>query len=264
MARILLDSLDDPRLAPYRDLHDRRSADDGNRFIAEGRLVVERLLASSHVCESVLIEEGRHSELLASLDPSVDVLIAAPDMLRQLVGFDFHRGVLACGTRPPQQPVSELPRPPSGIPVIFACGVTIPENLGSMIRSAAAFGIQSVVVTPDTADPFSRRVLRVSMAAVLRMAVFTSDRPAPDLEQLADSGGYRIVATTLAPDAQPIGEFVHDERPLVILLGSEAEGLPPRIQRLATDRVTIPMRRGVDSLNVAVAAGITLYALARP
>lgn len=261
MARILIDSLDDPRLQPYRDLNHRSSTARGSRFIAEGRLIVERLLASRYECGSVLVEQGRHREWVESLDPSLEVLLIAPEKLRELAGFDFHRGVLACGIRPPIPPLAERPVTAQAAPLVIACGVTDAENLGSVIRSAAAFGVDSLVITPDTADPLSRRVLRVSMAAALRISVYASADPVADFRRLATHDGYRIVATTLSPGARPLGEFIRDERPLAILLGNEAQGLPESILRSATDQVTIPMRQGIDSLNVAVATGITLYAL---
>lgn len=261
MARIVMDSLEDPRLQPYRDLHHRSSTARGRRFIAEGRLIVERLLASDYECESVLVEEGRHRPLVESLAPSIELLVASPEALRKLAGFDFHRGILACGIRPPLPSIEELPPPAQAAPLMIACGVSDAENLGSVIRSAAAFGVDSLVITSDTADPLSRRVLRVSMAAALRISVYTSADPVVDFKRLVDRDGYRIVATTLSPDAQPLGEFTRDQRPLAVLLGNEAQGLPESILRTATDRVTIPMHQGVDSLNVAVAAGITLYAL---
>src|SRR5690606_3849667 len=99
--------------------------------------------------------------------------------------------------------------------------------------------------------------------AALRIAIYDADHPVADLRQLVDFHGYRIVATTLSSTAQPLPSFIRDGRPLAVLLGNEAQGLPEAILRVATDHVTIPMRQGIDSLNVAVAAGITLYALTR-
>ncbi|WP_164101500.1 TrmH family RNA methyltransferase [Candidatus Laterigemmans baculatus] len=269
MARIVIDSLEDPRLQPYRALNHRSSTARGSRFIAEGRLVVERLLASRYECASVLVEQGRHQAWVESLEqslensrkPSLEVLEIRSADLRQLTGFDFHRGVLACGIRPPMPTIDQLPPAADAGPLVVACGVTDAENLGSTIRSAAAFGVHSLVITPDAADPLSRRVLRVSMAAALRMTVYTADAPESDFRRLAAERGYRLVATTLAPGAKPLAEFHHDQRPLAILLGDEAQGLPPAILATATDQLTIPMRQGIDSLNVAVAAGITFYAL---
>lgn len=264
MARILVDSLDDPRLEPYRDLRHPTATPRGEWFIAEGQLVVERLIASDYACESVLVEAGRHARLLESLPPSLDVLMIEPTDLRQLVGFDFHRGLLACGRRRPLSPAAALPPPaPGDAPLLFVCGVTDAENMGSLIRSAAAMGVERMVITPDAADPLSRRVLRVSMGAALRMAIHRSLDPAADLAELAQHQGYRTVATALAADAMPLEAFEHDERPLAIVVGNEASGLPPAILRQVTDCVTIPMQRGIDSLNVAVAGAIVLYALSQ-
>lgn len=262
MARILVDSLDDPRLRPYRDLRHVAASPRGDWFIAEGRLVVERLIASDYACESILVEAGRHIRFIESLDPSLDVFVLDSPEMQQLVGFDFHRGVLACGRRRELQTTTALPAPaPGEAPLMVACGVTDAENLGSLIRSAVALGVERLVITPDTADPLSRRVLRVSMAAALRIAIYTSIQPADDLAELAQRHGYRTVATALTPEALPLEAFVHDDRPLAVILGNEASGLSPAVLRSATDRVMIPMRGGIDSLNVAVAGAIVLYAL---
>lgn len=262
MARILLDSLDDPRLLPYRNLRRPAASQRGEWFIAEGRLVVERLIASDYACESVLVESGRHTRFVDILDRSLDVLVLESAAMQQLVGFDFHRGLLACGRRRASPSIGELPPPePGDAPLMVACGVTDAENLGSLIRSSAALGVERLVITSDTADPLSRRVLRVSMAAALRIDIYTSIQPAIDLAELAQRHGYRTVATALTADALPLGAFVHDRRPLAIIVGNEANGLSAAVLRSVTDRVTIPMHRGIDSLNVAVAGGIVLYAL---
>lgn len=264
MARILIDSLDDPRLQPYRDLRHRPTSQRGDWFIAEGRLVVERLMASDYACESVLIEDGRHIRFVESLAPEIDVLLLDPATIQQLVGFDFHRGVLACGRRRSPQPITALPPPaPDDAPLLVACGVTDAENLGSLIRSAVALGVERLVITPDTTDPFSRRVLRVSMAAALGLDIYTSSQPDADLAALAQRHGYRTVATALTADALPLDAFVHDGRPLAVVVGNEASGLSPAVLCSVTDCVTIPMQGGIDSLNVGVAGAIVLYALTR-
>lgn len=262
MPRILVDSLDDPRLEPYRDLRHPAATPRGAWFIAEAQLVVERLVASDYACESVLVEVGRHTRFLETLPRSLDVLVVEPDMLRRLVGFDFHRGILACGHRRPLQSAAALPpAAPGDAPLLVACGVTDAENMGSLIRSAAGMGVERMVITPDSADPLSRRVLRVSMGTALRMAIYTASEPAADLAALAQRQGYRTVATALTADAVPLEAFASDQRPLAIIVGNEADGLPRAILRSATDCVTIPMHSGVDSLNVAVAGAIVLYTL---
>lgn len=267
MPLLTLDSLDDARLAPYRNIRHREPAAGGHRFIAEGRMVVERLLTSRHRCESIVLEQAHHQEIIAAaarLDDPPPVFLLSAEQIRQLAGFDFHRGVLACGRYQPPQPLSALPPAEAASPaLLFLVGLGDPENVGGLIRTAAAFGIRRLMLTADTSHPYSRRVLRVSMAAALDAEFFQASDPSADVALLADKLGYRTVATTLDTGAQRLDQFTPDRRPLALLVGHEAHGLPAAVQRRCTDRITIPMAAGIDSLNANVATAITLYALTR-
>ncbi|MEO8271539.1 MAG: RNA methyltransferase, partial [Aureliella sp.] len=142
--------------------------------------------------------------------------------------------------------------------LVCAVGVQDPENLGGILRSCAGLGIKRVIVGPGTADPLSRRVLRVSMGTALHLQLFRSRALADDLRWLHDSRGITSVATTLANDAEPI-EKSQRHGPTVILIGNERNGLPKEILALADRRVKIDMELGTDSLNVCVAAGIIMH-----
>ena len=142
-------------------------------------------------------------------------------------------------------------------------GVTELENLGSLIRSAAAFGVDHVLLGPGTADPLARRSLRVSMATALKMRYFRMSDPVTLLRSWREGHGVRTIATTLDASAISLSEIVPDDRPLLLMMGNEAKGLSAEILDAATDRVVIPMQLGTDSLNVAVAGAVFLYELSR-
>jgi tRNA G18 (ribose-2'-O)-methylase SpoU len=258
--------VDDPRLAAFRDVRHRCQNRESTSFIAEGRLVVERLIDSDYDVESLLVEEGTGAELACRVPDHVPVYSLPAEAIRAVVGYDFHRGVLACGRRRLPQPLAAFAnRSPAarGLAVAPVC-VTEAANVGSMLRSAAAFGIENVLLGPGTHDPLARRVLRVSMAAVLKQQFYDLADPAEDLRELSHRHGMRTVAATLDKDATPVDAFVPDNRDAILVLGNEASGLPPEVQGVATDRVRIPMRLGTDSLNVAVASAILMYELTRP
>ncbi len=130
-----------------------------------------------------------------------------------------------------------------------------------MLRTSAALGIEKVLIGPLTADPYSRRTVRVSMGAVLKQRLYALKEPLAELSRLQSTGQVRTVVTTLSPEATPLDQFVTDDRAIILVMGGEAEGIDSAIEAMASDRVTIPMQLGTDSLNVSVAAAIFLYQL---
>nr|WP_286177807.1 RNA methyltransferase [Rhodopirellula sp. JC639] len=185
--------------------------------------------------------------------------------MRQLSGFDFHRGFLASADRKPLGTIADFRDDPVSLALIHTTDM---ENLGSMVRTAAALGIRQILIDLRSVDPFSRRAMRVSMGAVLGMRWLALKQPADDLRALA-SHGVVSLASTLASDAVSIDQVTRNADPMVLVMGNEAQGLPTEVQRAATHRVTIPMATAsgcgqlVDSLNVSVAAAILLYELTR-
>jgi len=256
---IPIESADDPRLAVYRDLKSPQAQRRGQRFVVEGELLAERLLASGLGLESVLVEPRLADQWAARLPADTPLLVVPHALVRDLIGFRFHRGVLACGIRPPQIDLRRLLQAaPDTATWIVCVGVKDPENLGGILRSGAAFGVQAIVLGEECADPFSRRVARTSMGANFRLPLLESVDLARDLRTLRDELGVQLVATVLADDAEVLASVRPTGR-TALLFGSEGFGLPPEYLRLSDRRVTIPMRPGVDSLNVNVAAGIFLY-----
>ncbi len=263
MSRIIeIDDATDERLHCFASL--RSSAirlADSSSFIAEGRWCVQRLLESNRVVLSVLAERGKETELESLLADETPLYSLPSDQIRQLVGFDFHRGVLACGRRPALKNVSELRFRSDAPPVALAAlGVSEHENLGSMIRTATALGIEHLLVGPKTVDPFYRRSIRVSMGTVFQQNLYKLDQPDRQLRELAETRNIRTIVTTLDRDATPLDALQLDDRQSILIVGNEAAGVDRQLQDLATDRVTIPML-GTDSLNVSVAAAICMYHL---
>lgn len=253
----------DPRLAVYRQMRANPVDVSGSGcFVVEGRWCVQRLAQSQHEILSLLVERGREAVASECVQGQTPIYSLPGDQVRELVGFDFHRGMIACGARPAIQAFDQL-RLGTGRPnlALAVLGVDQTENLGSMMRSAAALGVRDVLIGPRTADPFARRTVRVSMAAVLHQTLYSLDDPADQLKLLVEEQGYRTVVTTLG-HAVPLNQFVPDDRPMILVVGNEAEGVSAEVERAATDRVTIPMKLGTDSLNVAVATAIFLYQLA--
>lgn len=255
-----VEDLSDPRLNPYRQLPSSRREQRERVFIAEGHWLVERLWTSSHEVVSVLISRERVGDLPQDLVEKVPVYVVTKGELAEVVGYDFHRGVLACGRRRAVPGVRESRDRLSleAATLLVADGVVDPENLGSLLRNAAAFGVHGVILGPGCADPFSRRVLRVSMGNVLRIPLMQSDNLASDLRFLRSELGYRAYATVLDPAATPIWEVPRPAK-LIWVLGSEGHGISTETIRECDCQVTIPMQGGTDSLNVATAAALFLY-----
>ncbi|QDT06421.1 23S rRNA (guanosine-2'-O-)-methyltransferase RlmB [Rubripirellula lacrimiformis] len=263
MPVIVIHDVHDSRLDRYTDLKTDRSGKPGaDSFIVEGRWCVAELANSPLTTLSVVVQDGRQAEVASWYGDEVPIYVVSAQQIRELVGYDFHRGMLAEGRRPPQHSLSELDFDGPGPQVALAVfGVSQRDNLGSMIRTASALGIRRLVIDRRTADPFSRRAVRVSMGTVFKQAVFQADDPVGDLVQLADQQNVRVVATTLGEDAIPLEQFQWDGRPILLVVGSEPDGVGRQVELAATDRVTIPMQLGTDSLNVSVAAAIFMYQL---
>ncbi|TWU48245.1 TrmH family RNA methyltransferase [Rubripirellula reticaptiva] len=276
MPIIQIHDIDDPRLARYTDLQSERrsikTADD--TFIVEGGWCVQKLAQSNFRPRSVVVEEGRHEQVAAEFHDDVPLFVLSSDQIRQLVGFDFHRGILAEGIRPPTQSVTQLAVDPAWSDSsrreisLAVFGVSLADNLGSMIRTATALGINRLVTGPRTADPFSRRSIRVSMGTVFSQSIYQSNHPIDEIPTMIRRSNVRVVATTLNPDATPLDQFVFgtiesDRRPMMLIVGSEPDGLGREIESVVTDLVTIPMHLDTDSLNVSVAAAIFMYEMTK-
>jgi tRNA G18 (ribose-2'-O)-methylase SpoU len=189
----------------------------------------------------------------------VPIYIASTPVISALIGFQFHRGILACGRRPADRSLVELCAGLAGTErtlLVLCPEIRDPANLGTIIRTAAAFGASGLVAGRAGTDPFSRRVLRTSMGSVLRLPIVQTDDWHAALETL-HRAGFETLATVVDPTAEPLAGARCPAR-AAVFLGNEDEGLPPDLVAGCQRRVTLPMAVGVDSLNVAVAAGIVL------
>ena len=265
-APIPIPGADDPRLDDYRALREptRRAALEGagGHFVAEGVTVVRRLLESSLRVRSVLVLEGREARVADLVTGSAPFYVVSKDVMNMLVGFDLHRGVLACADRPPAMTVAELAQSTRTIAVLE--GLNDHENLGAIARSARALGIDGLLLDPTTADPWYRRAVRVSMGEMMYLPVARSTSWPDDLEVLR-SHGFVLAALTPAADAVDLATFAatRPER-VALLLGAEGPGLTPVALSSSDVRVRIPIRSSVDSLNVGHAAAIVFAALGDP
>jgi tRNA G18 (ribose-2'-O)-methylase SpoU len=250
----------DPCLDDFRDLTraDRRPDRPGGKgfVIAEGVVVVRRLLASRYPPRSLLGTARRLAELapeLAGLD--VPAYVSSAELMAQVVGFHLNRGVLAVADRVPPATAEGLVASARRLAVLE--GVGDHENLGALFRNAAAFGVDGVLLGPGCGDPLYRRSVRVSMGHVLAVP-FAPLEPWPaGLKWLRDNG-FRVLALTPDGPAPLVGD--RTER-VAVLLGSEGWGLTREAIDAADAVVRIPMAGGVDSLNVATAGAVAFYAL---
>lgn len=260
-----IDRIDASELADYTQLTDvelRRVREPAEGlYLAESPKVIERALLAGHRPRSVLLLEEwlpRVEPLLAE-HPDVPVYLGDSAQLERLTGFHLHRGALASMHRPADLDPLELLAASRRVVVLE--DLADHTNVGAIFRSAAALGADGVLLTPACADPLYRRAVRVSMGAVLQVpwARLPDWRIAGPMIRGA---GFDLAAFALRDDAEDLADFVRDvpER-LALLFGTEGEGLTRRALASATRCVTIPMERGVDSLNVATAAAVALWAV---
>jgi tRNA G18 (ribose-2'-O)-methylase SpoU len=254
-----VDSLDDPRIAHYRGLKDRDLARQGDLFIAEGDYVVRRLLASRYPTVSVLLARRRVEPIVPLVPAEVPVYVAEDALIRQVLGFKFHTGVIAVGRRLPSESLENVFEGRAGRVTLVVCPeVSNSDNMGSLIRISAAFGADAMVLGERCHDPFWRQSIRVSMGTIFSMPLVRSTDLLADLKQLRERWGVELIATVLADGAEPLARAGRGER-IGLLFGNEAQGLDERHVAACDRRVTIPMKLGTDSLNVSIAAALFLY-----
>jgi tRNA G18 (ribose-2'-O)-methylase SpoU len=263
MPAISIDDLDDPRIAIYRSLKATNQTRRLEQFVVEGQRLVERLLVSRFPVVSLLVTDRHLPKLAVHVPDAVPTYVVPSAMADAIVGFPFHRGVLACAERRPWPTGEELVSDRVRRLVLVICPkLSDPENLGAIARIGDVFGIDAVLVGPECPDPLSRRVLRVSMGAVLRLPVIVVDRLIDAVARLARDGGIELIAAVADQSAEPFDGIVQPRR-AGLVLGDEHHGIDPEWLHLCRRKVTIPMRPGASSLNVAVAAGILIDSLTR-
>lgn len=262
---VAIESAEDSRLEPFRDLRNRNLTRVSRRFVAEGWTVVERLLRSDFETEIVLCSPKYVEQVQQVWNGPGVIYLMDHEKFPELVGFNFHRGTLAYAKRCEYSSVSQIVSDINTLPQrslwCGVIGVQDPENLGTILRTCSGLGIERVLIGPDCCDPFSRRVLRTSMGNSLKLKLVGSEEAERDL-RLLQGAGFQILASSLTDDAKSLTEVPWQERAL-ILFGNEGHGLPDRVQKVSDIRLKIDMSLGTDSLNVSVAAGIILHYAAR-
>jgi len=255
----------DPRVDDFRDLNsvDRRPDLPSGRglVIAEGVLVVQRMLASRFAPHAFLGTDRRLTELAADLGGvPAPFYRASAEVMADVVGFHLNRGVLAAARRAPDLAVADLVRDARTVAVLE--GVNDHENLGSIFRNAAGLGVDAVIFGSGCADPLYRRSVRVSMGHALLVPFARAQSWPGELEILRDNG-FHLLAMTPAPAARALSDVVGELRDAkaAVLVGAEGPGLTETVMRACDERVRIPMARGTDSLNVATAAALAFYSL---
>lgn len=261
---IRIDTPSDPRIAEFTAMRDKDLAGRGDRFIAEGKVVLQALLDAEagsrrFVIEKALILENRVDglgDVLERIDPDCPIYVAGRGVLDAAVGFAMHRGILAVGRH---VPVASFAGFLAGLPqqalLVAACGISNHDNIGSIFRNAGVFGADGVVLDASCCDPLYRKAIRVSVGAALRVP-FCRAGSLGEMVDTLSAHGFEVAG--LSPrGAGRLSSYAPGQR-LALLAGTEGEGLPADIlQRITT--LKIEQAPGMDSLNVAMATGIALW-----
>ncbi|GAA0923999.1 RNA methyltransferase [Streptomyces thermoalcalitolerans] len=261
---IIVEDPGDPRLSDYTRLTDvelrRRREPAEGLFIAEGEKVIRRARAAGYEMRSMLLSAKWLDAMRDVIDDvPAPVYVVSPDVAERVTGYHVHRGALASMRRKPLPPADGLLRTARRIAVMES--VNDHTNIGAIFRSAAALGMDAVLLSPDCADPLYRRSVKVSMGAVFSLPYARLETWPADLETVR-AAGFTLLALTPDERAKPLDEAApHRLDRVALMLGAEGDGLSARALRAADAWVRIPMSHGVDSLNVGAAAAVAFYAV---
>ncbi len=258
----IVHSLDEPGLQPYRTL--RRSVEHFREgiFVAEGERVVRRLLTTEIPVVSLLLTPEWHKTLSAdhALDTAgnATIYVAEKKIVETIVGYNLHQGIMAVAKLPEERPLDETLRNITQPFFIVALdGLANAENVGVVVRNCAAFGADTIIAGKTSSSPYLRRAVRNSMGTVFQMNVVHSSDLQESLMYLRQNYKAKIIAAH--PHEQSTIANTDFSGNVCIVLGNEGEGISPAILEACTHRVTIPMMKGTDSLNVASASAVFLY-----
>ena len=264
MPCVLVNDPADPRLDDYRAVKDGKLWRERGQFVAEGRLVVRRVIEEWRGnVRSVLLNPAAKRQLdgvLRGVPDVVPIYVCDAEVLAELTGFAVHRGCLALVKRPPPLALEALL---AGHLLVVAEALSDADNVGGVFRNAAAFGADAVVLSPTCCDPLYRKAIRTSMAMTLRVP-FARAEPWPEALDVLAANGFTIVALTPREPACALEQFAATPpQRIALVVGTEGEGLSDEALARAHVRVRIPIAADVDSLNVAVATGVALSRLSR-
>ncbi|MEU6081281.1 RNA methyltransferase [Streptomyces sp. NPDC047108] len=262
---ITVDDPDDPRLGDYTGLTDvelrRKREPAEGLFIAEGEKVIRRARHAGYEMRSMLLSSKWVDVMRDVIDEvPAPVYAVSPDLAERVTGYHVHRGALASMQRKPLPTAAELLT--SARRVVIMEAVNDHTNIGAIFRSAAALGMDAVLLSPDCADPLYRRSVKVSMGAVFSVPYARLETWPRGLESVREAG-FRLLALTPDEKGTAIDAAApHRLERVALMLGAEGEGLSTQALMAADEWVRIPMSHGVDSLNVGAAAAVAFYALA--
>jgi tRNA G18 (ribose-2'-O)-methylase SpoU len=261
---IRIKNLEDPALQPYRTMRRPVEHEKIGIFVAEGEKVVRRLVASNLVIVSALMTDEwleQYQPLLKDRQ-GIPVYVAAKRLLESIVGFELHQGIMAVG-KIPKPPTMDEALKSAPRPYFFAAvdGLTNSENLGVLVRNCAAFGIQALLVGETSSSPYLRRAVRNSMGAIFSLPVVPCTNLSAQLGKLRSTHATRVIAAHPAGDGRLAKTDLKGN--LCFVFGSEGNGVSKEVLDACTDRVSIPMQEGVDSLNVASASAAFLFEAVR-
>ena len=258
--------LDDPRVAEYRSLRRVASLRRDGCFVAEGARVVVQLLASKLRVHSLLLDPRWLAELRPALEArpetDIDVYVTTKPELERIVGFHVHQGVMAVAEAPQPPELAAHARSRPDTLLVALAGVSNAENVGGILRTMAGFGATGLLIDAATCDPFVRRAARVSMGAAFRIPVWRSPDLAADIRRLREECAIRAVAAHLHGDCVAL-QNADLCGPLLVALGSEADGLPAEVAAACDISAMIPMSADWSCLNVGTAGAIVLWEVAR-
>jgi len=231
-----------------------RAEPSGGLFIAEGAITVERAFTSGAIVRSVLCEE-KWVESLPLFPTDTPIIVGTQAELQSITGYIVHRGALASYHRPPALEWRDLILQSRTLLILE--GLVNHTNVGAIIRSAAAFGVDGILLDGHCADPLYRRAIRTSMGTVFNIKWARFENYG-DLALALRSANFDVLALTPLPEARSIRSWGPGERSALIL-GTEGDGLSTNAHEMATQELRIPMSSGIDSLNVSAAAAVALY-----
>ena len=255
----------DHRLADYWNVPDPELLAGRRLFVAEGRLVVRRLLTASRLrARSVMVTEPACASLadVLSAHPDLPVFLVPQRVMDGVTGFNIHRGCLALGERPSPRHWRDVAAAARRLVVLERVGNA--DNVGAVFRNAAGLGFDAVLTGPSCADPLYRKAIRTSMGATLRVP-FAPAEPWPDVLRRLHEDAWITVAMVPAPDAPALRESVAGAGTarVAVVIGHEGDGLTAEARDACARQARIPMAPGVDSLNAATAAAIAFYEIQR-
>lgn len=268
MPTISVDDPADPRVAVYLGLRDHQVRIERERtdprlkpvFLTEGERLISMALDAGLEPISMLRDADRATAVETRMGDDVPIYLAGPEVAFRLTGMHIHRGALAAFARPPERTLGDLL---DSLPttLLVAERVINPTNLGVMTRSAAGLGMDGLVVDAESCDPLYRRAYRVAMGASLRFPWARVGHLAPTLAELK-ARGFTVVAMALSEEAIELDRAPFGER-VALVMGNEFTGLSDETLSVADVIAGIPMRGGVDSLNVAAAAAVACWEVTR-